>query len=150
MNMYRVNIDEVYDIRINDQLFICESFSPSEAFRRRELNRTNILNGTQIVTKGVYIPIDVTFTTHVAIDPDRPDMYDKTFEEMMSQPAEIVSPELGGKFNAQVLIKKEHDKHSMLKLTIQVIDMTPSMHPSPSVTTVSISLKISWNLKKTV
>ena len=121
--MYNVNIDELHDIQINDQLFICETYSPSEAFRRRELNRISILNGTQITTKGQYVPIDVSFTTHIAIDPNRPDMYDHVFEEMMSKPAEILSPELGGKFNAQVLIKKEHDKYSMLKLTVQVIEI---------------------------
>lgn len=121
--MYNVNIDELHDIQINDQLFICETYSPSEAFRRRDLNRIAILNGTQITTKGQYVPIDVSFTTHIAIDPNRPDMYDSVFEEMMSKPAEILSPELGGKFNAQVLIKKEHDKYSMLKLTVQVIEI---------------------------
>jgi hypothetical protein len=123
VNMYKVNIDELHDVTIDGNLFICESVSPSESFRRRERNRTNILNGTQVVTKGVYVPLDVTFTTHVSIDPTRPDMYDNVFEEMMSKSCEVISPELGGKFNAQVLIKKEHDKYGMLKLTIQLIEI---------------------------
>ena len=121
--MYNVNIEEMHDITIGGQLFICETVSPNERFGRRDFNRMNIINGTQIVTRGPYIPKDISFTTHVWIDPTRPDMYDDVFEELMSQPQEVISPELGGKFNAQIIIKPEHDKYSMLKLTVQVIEI---------------------------
>ena len=129
--MYRVNIDELHDVTIGGQLFIVESVSPNERFRRRELNRMPIVNGTQIVTKGPYVPIDISFTTHVSIDPNRPDMYDSIFEELMSQKQEVISPELGGKFDAQIIIKPEHDKYSMLKLTIQVIEIPDAQSRIP-------------------
>lgn len=130
-NMYNVNIDEIHDITIDGNLFICESVSPTESFPRRELNRTKIIGGTEIATKGQYIGRDISITTHVAIDPLRPDMYDADFQEMMSKICEVISPELGGKFNAQVIIKKEHDKPKQLKLTIQIIEVADAVSKIP-------------------
>ncbi len=132
MGMYNyVNINELHDITIDGNLFICESVSPSESFRRRDRTRISIIGGTQKVLKGPYIPLDISFTTHVDIDPYRPDMYDPIFEDMMSKTCEVISPELGGKFNAQVIIKKEHDKYKKLKLTIQVIEIPDKVSRIP-------------------
>ena len=100
--------------------FYCESVSPNEAFRRREYNFNNIVGGTMKVTPGAYVALDFNITTHVFINPDRPDEHNKIFQEMMSKPVEVVSPEIGGSFNAVVVIKPERDRLNSLKLTISV------------------------------
>lgn len=100
--------------------FYAESVSPNEAFRRREMNFNTIVGGTQKVTKGAYVGLDFSITTHVPIDPDRPDEHNTIFQEMMSKPVEVVSPELGGRFNAIVVIKPERKKLNFLELSISV------------------------------
>ena len=100
--------------------FYAESVSPNEAFRRREYNFNNIVGGTQKVVPGAFVGLDFSITTHVFIDPDRPDEHNSIFQEMMSKPVEVISPELGGKFNAIVTIKPERDRLNSLKLTISI------------------------------
>ena len=108
------------NIEIMGYPFYAESVSVNEAFRRREYNFNGIVSGTQKVTPGAYVGLDFTVTTHVFIDPDRPDEHNSIFQEMMSKPVEVISPELGGSFNAIVTIKPERDKWTSLKLTIGI------------------------------
>ena len=106
--------------------FYADNVSPNEAYRRREYNFTNIVGGTQDVTPGAYVGLDFTVTTHVFIDPDRPDEWNSIFQEMMSKPVEVVSPELGGRFKAIVVIKPEREKLNALKLTISIKEVPSS------------------------
>ena len=119
MAMYDVPT-EGCNLEIMGYPFFVEGVSPNEAFRRREFNFNNIVGGTQKVNQGAYIGLDFTITTHVKIDPDRPDVHNSIFQEMMSKPVEVISPEIGGKINAVVVIKPERDKLDYLKLTIQI------------------------------
>lgn len=100
--------------------FYVESVSPNEAFNRREYNRNNIVSGTMKVTPGAYVVRDFSITTHVFIDPNHPDEHNSIFQEMMSKPVEVISPEVGGRFNAEVVVKPERDSLNSLKLSISV------------------------------
>lgn len=111
--------------------FFIENVSPGEAFRRREYNFNGIVGGTQKVTPGAYVGLDFSITTHVPIDPDRPDEHNSIFQEMMSKQVEVISPELGGRFNAIVVIKPEHDKLDHLKLTINIKEVPDSQSLIP-------------------
>lgn len=106
--------------------FYAESVSPNEAFRRREMNVNNVVGGTQIITPGAYVGLDFSLVTHVKIDQNRPDEYKDIFQEMMSKPVEVVSPELGGRFKAMVVIKPEHEKLDYLKLSITIKEVPDS------------------------
>ena len=117
--MYNVPTDGC-NLEIMGYPFFAEEVSPNEAFRRREFNFNSLVGGTQKVTKGAYIGLDFSVVTHVFIDPDRPDEHNAIFQEMMSKPVEVVSPDLGGRFNAVVVIKPEREGVNTLKLTISV------------------------------
>ena len=117
--MYDVPTDGC-NLEIMGYPFFAESISPNEAFRRREYNFNNIVGGTQKVTPGNYVGLDFNVTTHVKINPNRPHGHNKIFQEMMSKPVEVISPDLGGKFNAIVVIKPERDGLDYLKLTISI------------------------------
>ena len=48
--------------------FFAEEVSPTEAFRRREYNYNALVGGTQKVTKGTYVGLEFTVTTHVRVN----------------------------------------------------------------------------------
>ena len=106
--------------------FYAEKVSVTEAFRRRELNYNAVVGGTQKVTKGQYVGLEFKVTTHVKIDPDRPDEHNSIFQEMMSKPVTVVSPELGGKFKANVVIVPDHAKLNSLELSITIKEIPGS------------------------
>ena len=106
--------------------FYAEKVSVTEAFRRRELNFNAVVGGTQKVTKGQYVGLEFKVTTHVKIDPDRPDEHNSIFQEMMSKPVTVVSPELGGKFKANVVIVPDHAKLNSLELSITIKEIPGS------------------------
>lgn len=123
MEMYDALFQDGVCVEINDFPFFVESCSSDECFNRRELNRTNLVGGTQIVTRGAYIPRTYTVTTHVRCPPDRPDIYDNIFREMMSKPCGVISPEIGGQFNAEVIVNREHETPDYLKLTFSITEI---------------------------
>lgn len=125
MAMYNIPTDGC-NLEIMGYPFFAENVSPTEAYRRREYNFNNIVGGTQDVTPGAYVGLDFTITTHVFIDPDRPDEHNTIFQEMMSKPVDVVSPEIGGQFKAIVVIKPERDKLNTLKLTINIKEVPDS------------------------
>lgn len=128
--MYDVPTDGC-NIEIMGYPFFAESVSPTESFRRREFNFNNLVGGTQKVTPGAYVGLQFSVTTHVHIDPDRPDEHNSIFQEMMSKPVEVISPEFGGRFNAVVVIKPEHEKLDYLKLTIDIREVPDSQSLIP-------------------
>ena len=125
MAMYNIPT-EGSNLEIMGFPFFIENVSPGEAFRRREYNFNGIVGGTQKVTPGAYVGLDFTITTHVPIDPERPDEHNAIFQEMMSKQVEVISPELGGRFNAIVVIKPNHDKLDHLKLDISIKEVPGS------------------------
>ena len=120
----KVNKDN-YNVSIDGYDLIAESFNANEAYNRRETGRKNIIGGTQAVIRTNYIHRDYSFTTHLLIDPLYPDVYDDLFREWMSKPVEVISKHMGGKFNAEVIVKKLNDKVSpnYLSIEIQVLEI---------------------------
>ena len=125
MGMYNVPTDGC-NLEIMGIPFYAEKVSPSEAFRRREVNFNNIVGGTQKVNNGAYVGLEFSITTHVHVDPDRPDIHNSVFQEMMSKPVEVISPEVGGRFNANVIVTPEHERLDQLKLTIKIKEIPDS------------------------
>ena len=101
--------------------FFAENITSNESFSRRDLVRTKVMNGTEVVTQGDWIGRDFNFTSHVPIDDD-PQIYDKYFQSMLHQPCTVMSPYMGDMFEAQLTIKREpmENQPNTLKLEIQV------------------------------
>lgn len=120
------NIVIVFDYEGEEQQFpfFAENITANEAFSRRELVRTKVMNGTEVVTQGDWIGRDFTFTSHIPIADD-PTVYDVYFMSMLHQPCTIFSPNMGDMFTAQVLIKKQPlEKYpNTLVLEVQVIEI---------------------------
>lgn len=125
MPMYDSNVDaNDFNISVDGYQMIMETVTSNEAFNRRETVRHNILGGTQSVMRGNYLVRDYNFTTHLLIDPNHPDVYDKILKEWQSKPVEIISKYMGGKFNAEVIIKRNVDNSPQyLALDVQVIEI---------------------------
>ena len=119
MSMYKVPTNGC-NLEIMGYPFFAEKVSANEAFRRRDMNVNQVVGGTQIVTKGPYVPLEFTITTHVYVAPSKPHVHSKIFQEMMSKPVLVSSPEIGGKFYAMVVIKPEHVKVRSLELSITI------------------------------
>jgi len=105
--------------------FWATEITANEAYNRRETNRQSILGGTEHVTRSKYVPRDYTFTTYIHIPEGRPDAYDDIFKQMSSMLCEVISPYMGGKFYAEVIINKTAEESSPedLQLEIQVIEV---------------------------
>ena len=124
-NLYNIPTDGC-NIEIMGYPFYAEDVSPSEALRRREYNFNSVVGGTQIVTPGAYVGLDFTITTHIPIDPNRPDVHKQIFQEMMSKPVTVTSPEIGGSFEAIVVVKPVHETFNSLKLEISIKEVPDS------------------------
>lgn len=120
------NIVIIFDYEGEEQQFpfFAENITSNEAFSRRDLIRTKVMNGTEVVTQGDWIGRDFTFTTHIPIAEDR-QIYDKYFQSMLHQPCTIMSPDMGDMFTAQVIIKKTpmENHPNTLVLEIQIIEI---------------------------
>lgn len=139
VNMYKdikVNVSE--NIEINGYPFFAENISSDEAYNRRELNRNSILGGTEIVTKGKYVPRSYSFTTTIYHPENRPDAYEKILRQIVSNTAEVISPYMGGKFKADVLIQKNIEEsspnHMVLDFTVTEIPTSKSNIPGENFT----------------
>lgn len=133
MKAYAENIDSNYfNISIDGFSLIGEDISPNESFNRRETSRKNIIGGTQSVVRTNYIHKDFNFTAHLRIDPLYPDIYDETLQLWQSKTVEVISKELGGKFNAECIVKRKHDSPSYLTLDIQLIEIPEATSNIPN------------------
>lgn len=112
-------------VEINGYPFYAQEITANESYNRRETVRQSILGGTEHVSRGKYIPRDYSFTTYIHIPEGHPEQYDSIFQEMVSKPAEVISPYMGGKFMAEVIIQKTAEEYSPedLLLEIQVIEI---------------------------
>ena len=108
------------NVEIDGFPFYAEEINGTEPYNRRELKRTKIKNGTEHVTRGEYIPREYSFTTTVDVPLERPDIHDNVFRELMSKPCEVVCPDMGGIFNAEVIISKTHNPASPTTLSLDI------------------------------
>lgn len=122
MGMYE-DIKEGVDatVEINGYPFYAEEITGNESYNRRELNRQSLLGGTEFVTRGKYVSRDFQFSTTIYTG-GHPEKYDEIFKEMVSKKCEVISPYMGGKFEAEVVIQKTAPEASPdhLDLDIQV------------------------------
>ncbi len=123
--MYTSKADSFFfNVSLDGYDMIMEDCTANSPYNRRETVRHTIIGGTQKVMRGGYVVRDYTFTTHILIDPDFPNVYDDIFREWQSKPVEVISKYMGGKFNAEVIIKKHpNDSPNYLTLEIQVIEI---------------------------
>ena len=128
------------NIEIMGYPFYVEKVSANEAFRRREVNLNAIVGGTLKASKGQYVGLDFKITTHVRVDPNKPNAHNKIFREMMSKPVTVTSPELGGSFTANVVITPDHSKLNFLQLDISIKEIPGSKSKIPGE---------SWTVPKT-
>lgn len=156
VNMYKdikVNVSE--NIEINGYPFFAENISSDEAYNRRELNRNSILGGTEIVTKGKYVSRSYSFTTTIYHPENRPDAYEKILKQIVSNTAEVISPYMGGKFKAEVLIQKNIEEsspnHMVLDFTVTEIPTSKSNIPGENFTVPKpkkVKVTTNKNIKK--
>ena len=134
MEMYNSNIDgKLFNVSIDGLDIIAEEVNPTESYNRRETVRKNIIGGTQHVVRGGYVPRHNTVITHLLIDPEYPDVYDEIFQEWQSKAVEIISRELGGKYNAEVVVKKNHnDSPNYLKIELDITEIPTSESNIPN------------------
>lgn len=124
MQAYDSKIDPKYfNVTIDGFPLIAYDHQPSESYNRRETSRKNIIGGTQDVIRTNYVPIDVTFSAKLRIDPLYPDVYDSTLQLWMSKAVEVESREFGGKFKAECIVKRTHETPGYLVLEIQLIEI---------------------------
>ena len=133
---------EKYDSKVKSNYFnlsidgldvIAEEVTPTESFNRRETIRKNIIGGTQHVIRGNYIARNFTVIAHFMIDPDYPDIYDETFREWQSKPVEVISRELGGKFDAEIIIKRSHNESpNFLRLEMNIVEIPTATSNIPN------------------
>lgn len=137
VNTYPYAEEITQNIEIDGFPFTAESISPNEAYSRRDLKRTKILNGGEVVTQGDFIPRDFTFTSKLRVRPDNHDMYDNIFQNMVSKPCEVVCRDMGPIFNAQVTIKKSPTTGDPTTLTceVQVVEICNTADYFPDFTT---------------
>lgn len=133
MVLYDVPTDGC-NLEIMGYKFFAEEVSANEAFRRRELNTNSIVGGTKKTTKGEYVGLEFSVTTHVKIKPNTPNMHNNIFQEMMRKPVRVVSPDIGGSFNAVVVIKPERETATYLKLTISIKEVVDGQSKIPGET----------------
>lgn len=119
--MYRST--EGYNFEIDGFPFFTESVEPEEFFNRRDYNRLKIIGGTEFVNKGGYVSRSFSFTTHVRVEANNPDVYKDIFQNMMSKICTVVSPEIGGMFDAVVVIKPKHLSPQYLELAVKVTEV---------------------------
>lgn len=121
MDMYRNT--NGYNIEIGGFPFFAEDLDADEFYNRREIVVTSIMGGTQHVNRGVYVARSFSFKTHIRVEYDHPDVYNEIFRELMSGPCDVISPELGGMFKANVIIKPKHISPLYLELSVKITEI---------------------------
>lgn len=117
---YCDNCGDDVGVEIDGFLFFPEEVSGNNTYSNREYIRTKIMSGGEFVTRGQYQAREFSFKTTLTLDPSEPYMYDKVFQIMENKPCEIVSPQMGDNFKAEVSITKTHPKGSPSTLLLDV------------------------------
>lgn len=108
------------DVEIDGFPFYAESITPNEAYTRRDLKRTKILNGAETATQGDWIGRDFSFSANLQVEKNHHEMYDDIFMELMSKPCEVVCRDMGPIFDAEVIIKKSPITAEPYSLNVEV------------------------------
>ena len=129
--MYKDIVNGVSEtVEIDGYPFYGENIRGNTSYNRRELNRQKLLGGTENVTRGKYMPKEYTFSTEVYTE-GNPTIFDEIFKEMSNKECEVISPYMGGKFNAEIIIDREDEEaspeHMNLEITVKEI---PGQQPN--------------------
>lgn len=152
MGMYEDIVTGVSEtVKIMGVPFYAENINADEPVNRREREFTSILGGTERITQGKYVHREFSFTTTIFFPTGRPDVYDNIFMEMMSKTVEVISPYMGGKFQALIQINKTFPEnspnHMELDVTVTEVPDKKSRIPGESFT-VPRAKKITSKVKK--
>ena len=110
--MYKDIVNGVSEtVEIDNYPFYAENITSTNSFPRRELIRQKILGGTESVTRGKYLGREYSFDTEVYTE-GNPRIFDDIFQEMVNKKCEVISPYMGGKFMAEVIIEYEDEESS--------------------------------------
>lgn len=112
-----------FNMEIDGYSIFAEEVTGDESFNRRETNRQKIMGGTEFVSRTNYIPRQYEFVTHLFCPKDRPNVYDELFRDWSSRPVEIVSPDIGGYFWAELQIKRHRVSPMMLEVNFTAIEI---------------------------
>ena len=107
-------------VEIDGFLFFPEEITGGNTYSHREYNRTKIMSGGEFVTRGQYTAREFNFKTTLTLDPTEPYVYDKVFGIMENKPCEVISPQMGDKFKAEIQITKTHPKASPSSLVLDI------------------------------
>lgn len=120
--MIKKNLKNLSNLEIDGVLFIVEDVSYVNTLPKRKLNRMKIIHGTEVATKGEYVPLEFEITTTLDVPVDRPDYYNDALTELQSENREVFSPLLGS-FKAELTINYELDTPESLKVKIQILEV---------------------------
>jgi len=124
------NLKSISNLEIEGVLFIVENISYTNTLPKRTLNRTKIINGTEIVTAGEYTPLEFEITTTINVPVNRPDYYNDAFTELQSKICRVVSP-LMGSFKAELTINYESSTPESIKVRIQIKEVPGELSNIP-------------------
>lgn len=135
------------NIQIMGYPFFAEDIEAHEPDNRRERKWTPIFNGTEEVTKGEYVHREYSFMSLVSFPPGQPEVHDKIFKKMVSKPVEVISPAMGGKFNAIITMRRSFPYPNRMKLDVTVTEVPDkkSLIPGESSLVVPTTKKIKQN-----
>lgn len=145
MEMYNHVVEGTSEnIKIMGYPFYAEDIEANEPYNRRERNWTPIFNGTEEVTKGEYVHREFSFSSIVSVPPGQPDVHDEIFRKMESKPVEVISPSMGGKFNAIITMRRSFPYPNRMKLNVNVKEVPDkkSLIPGESSLVVPSTKKI--------
>ena len=139
------------NIKIMGYPFYAENIESDEPYNRREREYTPILNGTEEVTKGKYVHRSFSFSSLISFPPGKPEIYDPIFQKMESDSVEVISRNMGGKFKANITIRKSFPYPNRMKVNVKVTEVPgkKSLIPGESVITVPSTKKIKSKTKVT-
>ena len=147
---YPTNVNNTYyNLSIDGFDIIAEEITPNESYNRRETSRKSVIGGTQAIVRTNYLPRDYNVVCHFMIDPLFPDVYDDTFREWQSKSVEVISKDMGGKFNAECIVKTSTtDSPNYLRIELQLVEIpdTKSLIPND---TVEVPSDVKSNVKIT-
>lgn len=110
------------NLEIGGVLFIVEDISYTNTLPKRKLNRKKIINGTEICSRGEYVPREYEAVSTMRVPAARPDIYSDAFTELQADIREVVSP-LMGSFKAELTIDYEIATPTSIRVKIKIVEV---------------------------
>ncbi len=140
------------NIKIMGYPLYAENIQAVEPDNRRERKWTPIFNGTAEVTKGEYVLREYSFSSVISFPPGKPEYHNELFKKMVSKPVEVISPAMGGKFNAIITMRRSFPYPNRIKVdvTVKEVPDKKSLIPGESSMVVPSTKKIKQKNKVNV